>query len=55
VVEMYCPIVLILPSLCGSMPSNVFSVVFCKSGINVKFHKLVKKGEHCFEGFLWYS
>jgi len=51
---MYCPIVAIFPSLCGLMPSNIFSIVFHKPGIDVKVGKLVKKGERCFKSFLWY-
>jgi len=38
---MYCPMVMVLPCLCRLVPSNVFPVEFCKSGVNVKVCKLV--------------
>jgi len=54
-VEMYCPIVTIFPNLCRTMLGNGLSIVFCKSGIDVKISKVVKVGNWCFKGFLCYG
>jgi len=51
---MYCPIVAIFPSLRRLVPSNVFSIKFCKSGIDVKVSELIGIRECCFKGFMWY-
>jgi len=51
---MYCPIVAVFPSLCGSVPSNDFSVVECNSVIDVKVSELIEIRECRFKGFLWY-
>jgi len=51
---MYCPFVAIFPSLCRSVPSNTFSVIGCKSAIDVEISKLIKIRECRFKGFLGY-
>jgi len=51
---MYCPIVAIFPSLCGLVPSDAFSVIGCKSAIDVKINKLIEIRECRFKGFLGY-
>jgi len=51
---MYCPIVAIFPSLCRSVPSNAFSIIGCKSAIDIEINKLIGVGECCFKGFLGY-
>jgi len=51
---MYCPIVVIFPSLRRSVPSDDSSVIECKSVIDVKISELIKIRECRFKGFLWY-
>jgi len=51
---MYCPMVAIFPSLCRSVPSNVFSVISCESAIDVKINELIEIGECGLKGFMWY-
>jgi len=51
---MYCPIVMIFPSLRRLVPSDVLPVIFCKSGINVKVSEMVEIRECSFKGFPWY-
>jgi len=51
---MYCPIVVIFPSMCRSVPSNAFSVISCKSAIDVEISDLIGIGECTFKGFVWY-
>jgi len=51
---MYCPIVMVFPSLRGSVPSDNFFVVECNSVIDVKVGELINIRECRFKGFLWY-
>ena len=51
---MYCPIVTIFPSLRRVMPSDGLLVICCKPSIDVKFGKVVKIRDGCFEGFSFY-
>jgi len=51
---MYCPIVVISPSLYRSVPSDDFSVIDCKSIVDIKVNKLIRIRECHLKGFLGY-
>jgi len=52
-VEMYCPIVAIFPSLCRLVLGDDFIVIGWKSGVNVQVGKLIGIGECAFKGVVW--
>jgi len=51
---MYCPIVVIFPSLCRLVPSDDFSIIDCMSSIDVEINELIEIRECRFKGFLGY-